>query len=269
MRPEPADSARTGEKSRVLGADTVLGKVIQVLHAFRVDDHGVSFTDLQRRTGLPKATLHRTLADLTAARLLDRGEEGYHLGRHLFELGMLASVERGLIEVATPFLEDLYERTHETVHLGLRERHEVVYVAKMGGHRQVRSPSRLGGRMPVHATAIGKALLAHAPAQVQEDVLAAPLARLAPRTITTATRLRKQLDDVVEHGIAYEFEESAVGLLCIAAPVLDRSESAVAAVSVTGPVNRFRPQLHVASVRAAASGIAATLARREELRSRE
>jgi DNA-binding IclR family transcriptional regulator len=245
---------------------TVLGKVMQVLHAFTVDDHGVGFAELQRRTGLSKSTLHRILADLTTARLLDKLDDGYHLGRHLFELGMLASVERGLIEVATPFLEDLYERTHETVHLGLRERHEVVYVAKMGGHRQVRSPSRLGGRMPLYATAIGKALLAHAPAEAQREVLAGPLPRLAPRTVTGPARLRKQLDAVIEHGVAYEIEESAVGLVCVAAPILDPDEQPVAAVSVTGPVTRFRPEQHVAAVRAAAAGIAATLARRQALR---
>lgn len=246
--------------------DTVLGKVMSVLHAFTVEDHGVGFAELQRRTGLPKATLHRILRDLESTRLLDRVDGGYHLGGHLFELGMRASVERGLIEVATPFLEDLYERTHELVHLGLLESHEVVYVAKIGGHRQVHSPSRLGGRMPLHATAIGKALLAHAPAEVRQAVLAQPLARLAPRTITARGTLRKQLDTVVEAGIAFEFEESAIGIVCVAAPVLDADEKALAAVSVTGPVTRFRPQQHAASVRAAAAGIAATLARRDALR---
>lgn len=259
------DSARRAEPD----ADTVLGKVMSVLHAFEVEDQGVGFAELQRRTRLPKATLHRILGDLESTRLLDRIGGAYHLGGHLFELGMRASVERGLIEVATPFLEDLYERTHELVHLGLLESHEVVYVAKIGGHRQVRSPSRLGGRMPLHATAIGKALLAHAPAEVRQAVLAEPLPRLAPRTITARGTLRKQLDNVVESGIAFEFEESAVGIVCIAAPVLDADERVLAAVSVTGPVTRFRPQQHAASVRAAADGIAATLARRDALRKRD
>lgn len=246
--------------------DSVLDKVMAVLHAFTVDDHGVGFAELMRRTGLPKATLHRVLASMERARLLDRTDGGYHLGGHLFELGMRASVERGLIEVATPFLEDLYERTHEIVHLGLREGREVVYVAKFGGHRQARSPSRLGGRMPLHATAIGKALLAHAPEEVRREVLTGTLERRAPRTITAPGTLRAQLDRVVVEGVAYEFEESAVGLVCVAAPVLDTGDAVVAAVSVTGPVNRFRPQQHAGSVVAAASGIAATLARRDALR---
>ena len=247
------------------GGDGRLGRAVTVLEAFRVEDHGVRYAELQRRTGLPKSTLHRLLSELLALRLVDQHDGLYHLGGRLFELGMRASIERGLIEVATPFLEDLYERTHETVHLGVREGLEVVYVAKLGGHRQARSPSRLGGRMPLHATAIGKALLAHAPTGVRREVLTGELVRLAPRTLTVPGPITRQLDAVLEEGVAYEIEESAVGLTCIAAPIVGGGP-VVAAVSVTGPVTRFRPQEHSAAMRAAAAGIASTLARRDALR---
>ena len=236
-----------------LDQKSVLGKVMRVLEAFAPEDTGVGFAELQRRTGLPKATLHRIAQDLLAARLLTRVEGDFHLGSHLFELGMRASVERTLLEVATPFLEDLYERTHETVHLGLREGSEVVYVAKVGGHRQVRSPSRLGGRLPVHATAIGKALLAWAQEDDRNAVLAAPLARRTPRTITAPGLLRRQLDRVRAEGVAFEYEEGAVGLVCVAAPVFDTDDRPVAAISVAGAVTRFRPVEHAASARAAAA----------------
>jgi len=254
-----------GSEPRASAADTVIGKVTAILDVFTPDDHGVRFTELQRRTGMAKSTLHRLTADLVAARLLDKVDGRFHLGGHLFELGMRASVERGLLEVATPFLEDLYERTHETVHLGLREGVEVVYVAKLGGHRQARAPSRLGGRMPLYATAIGKALLAYAPDEVRAQVLGGRLARLSPRTITAPGVLQGQLDEVVEKGVAFEFEESAVGIVCVGAPIVDDADAVVAAVSVTGPATRFRPRQHAASVRAAAAGIAATLARRAAL----
>jgi DNA-binding IclR family transcriptional regulator len=244
---------------------TVIAKVGVILEAFTADDRGVGFAELQRRTGLAKATLHRLAGELVEARLLTRVDGRFHLSGHLFALGMRASVERGLLEVATPFLEDLYERTHETVHLGLREGTEVVYVAKMGGHRQARAPSRLGGRMPLHATAIGKALLAFAPDEVRAEVLGAPLARLAPRTVTSALILRRQLDEAVETGVTYEAEESAVGLVCVGAPVLDSHDIAIAAVSVAGPATRFQPSRHAVPVKAAAAGIAATLARRAAL----
>ena len=248
-----------------LDSTSVLGKVMGVLDAFGADDHGIPFAELQRRTGLPKATLHRVAGDLVEAGLLDRVDGKFHLGSYLFELGMRASVERTLLEVATPFLEDLYERTHEVVHLAVREGAEVVYVAKVTGHRTAKAPSRVGGRMPVHATALGKALLAYAGEEERIDVLSGPLERRTARTVTAPGRLRQQLDKVVEHGVAFEFEEGAPGLVCVAAPVLDAHDRPLAAISISGDAIRFRPADHAASVRAAAAGIAATLARRADL----
>jgi DNA-binding IclR family transcriptional regulator len=149
-----------------IDTNTVLGKAVSVLLAFTVDDHVLTFTELRRRAGLAKGTLHRVLNDLVGVRLLDRTADGYRLSGQLFELGMRASVERGLLEVATPFMEDLYECTHETVHLGVPEGKEVVYVGKIGGYRQAPAPSRIGGRIPLHCTALGKALLAHSPKEL-------------------------------------------------------------------------------------------------------
>ncbi len=248
---------------------TVLGKVVAILQAFTAEDRAVTLAELGRRTGFPKGTLHRVVTDLVAVRLLDHSDRGYRLGGQLFELGMRASVERGLLDVAIPFMQDLYERTHETVHLGVREGIEVVYVEKIGGHSQASSPSRIGGRMPLHCTAIGKALLAFSADEVFTDRIVAGLHRVTSRTITAPGMLRRQLERVVESGLAFEYEESATGIVCVAATVLDPSGQAVAAVSVTGPVSRFRPEAHGTAVRAAADGIAATLARRDVLYPRE
>lgn len=244
---------------------TVLGKVMTVLHAFTVDDSAVSLAELYRRTRIPKGTLHRVLADMVAVRMLDRTDAGYRLGGSLFELGMRASVERSLIEVTIPFMEDLYVRTYETVHLGVLDGTEVVYLSKIGGHRQASAPSRTGGRMPLHCTAIGKVLLAHADNDLREQVLSAPLARYTPRTVILPGPLGAQLDRIVAEGLAYEYEESATGIVCVAAPIRD-GDSVVAAISVTGPSHRFRPDSHTRTVRAAAEEIGATLARRSSLR---
>lgn len=246
--------------------DTVLGKVLLVLQAFRPDDDALSLADLARRTGLAKTTLHRLCGELTAARLLDRTEAAsYRLGRQLFELGMRASVERGLLEVAIPFMQDLYERTHETVHLGIREGTEVVYVGKIGGHRQAAAPSRVGGRMPLHCTALGKVLLASAGADVLAATVSAGLVRKTARTIVAPGLLRAELRRIAAAGVGFEHEESAAGIVCVAAPIRDHSEQVVAALSVTGQVSRFRPEQHATSVRAAADGVTATLARRRRL----
>lgn len=249
-----------------LDRNTVLGKAVLVLYAFTADDRTLTLAELVRRTGLPKGTAHRVAADLVTVGLLDRHEGSYRLGGQLFQLGMRASVERGLLEVAMPYMEDLYELTHETVHLAVREGTEVVYVSKIGGHRQARSASRVGGRMPLYCTAIGKAMLAYAPADVFDRVVAQGLVRLAPRTMTAPGLLRRHLDQVVEAGVAFEYEESGVGIVCVAAPVFDAGAEPVGAVSVAGPATRLRPEAFASQVRAAAAGISATLARAAELR---
>ncbi len=245
---------------------SVLGRAVSVLEAFHADDHRVSLATLVERTGLPKSTVHRMLGELVALRLVEKATDGYHLGGRLFELGLRASVERQLMEVAIPFLEDLYERTHETVHLGVRDGTEVVYVAKLGGHRQASSPSHVGGRMPLYCTAVGKVLLAYADQGLLDDVVAGGLVRRTPRTVVAPGILRRQTEAIREQGIGYEREESQVGLCCVAAPVLDADDRAVAAVSVTGPVTRFRPESAAPLVRAAGAGIAATWARRPAAR---
>ena len=243
--------------------DTVLGKAVAILRAFGPSDSVLPLAELVRRTGLPKGSVHRVAGDLVAHRLLDKTEHGYRLSGGLFELGMRAATERTLLELATPYLQDLYERTHETVHLGVREGSEVVYIAKIGGHRQARTPSRAGGRMPMHCTAIGKVLLAYATEEERTAVLTGPLERRTPHTIVAPGLLRSQLDRVVETGAAFEREESTIGLLCVAAPVLEPDgQSAMAAISVTGPVGRFRPEAHETAVRAAAQALGAIAGRR-------
>jgi DNA-binding IclR family transcriptional regulator len=251
--------------AREADLDTVLGKAVTILRAFAADDQDVSLAELVRRTGLHKATVHRLARDLVAHQLLDRTDGGYRLSGGLFELGMRASVERSLLELAMPFLQDLYERTHETVHLGVREGAEVVYVAKIGGHRQVSAPSRPGGRMPLHCTAIGKVLLAYGGPELRRSVLTGPLERRTARTVVAPGLLERQLEEALETGVAFEQEESAPGLVCVAAPVLDSRGEPLAAISVTGPVTRFRPARHVAAVRAAATGLASTISRRQAI----
>ncbi|WP_439032982.1 IclR family transcriptional regulator [Gordonia terrae] len=236
-----------------------------VLYAFRIDESALPFSEIQRRTGIAKGTLHGVLRDMVAVRLLDRAGTGYLLGGQLFELGMRASVERSLVELAIPFLEDLYVRTSETVHLGVMEGIEVVYLSKIGGHRQARAPSKLGGRMPLHCTAIGKALLANADPSVRSTVLAGALRRHTPRTIVQPGVLNRQLDRIMAEGVAFEYEESAVGIVCVAAPVRLAGGEVVAAISVTGPPARFDPSAHTSSVRSAADHLGTVLDQRRGL----
>jgi DNA-binding IclR family transcriptional regulator len=249
------DSATEGDPV----AGTVLGKVVAVLTAFTSHDRSLSFTELVRRTEMSKSTLHRTCASLVEVGMLERHEGRYSLGRLMFELGMRASGERVLLEAATPFLEELRAAVQETVHLGVRDGSDVVYIAKLAGHRRVQAPSSPGGRLALSCTAVGKALLAFAPPEVQREVLAGELERRTPRSVTAPGVLQRQLERVREEGVAYEHEESQAGVVCVGAPVLDAAGFAVAAVSLAGPATRFRPERHAAAVREAARGVAAAL----------
>ena len=116
-----------------------------------------------------------------------------------------------MIEVATPFLEDLYERTRETVHLGVRENLDVVYISKIGGHGFTEVPSRIGERLPLHCTAIGKVMLAGADDDVFAAVVKRGLTPAGPKTITVAAVLHAQLQTIAESGLAFEYEESTAG----------------------------------------------------------
>lgn len=241
----------------------VLARAVGILRAFTAEDSEVALAELARRTGLSKTTTHRLCRQLVEQGLLEKTDGGYRLALGLFELGLQASVERSLSEVATPFLQDLYAATNETVHLGIADGSEVIYIAKIGGHRQVAAPSRVGGRMPMHCTAIGKALLAHAGPDLQRTVLSGPLEPRTPHTVVAPGLLKRQLGRVLETGLAWENEESKLGLRCVASPVLDpEGRRAVAAISVTGPVGRFHPERHAQQVRTAAVGLSQLLARR-------
>lgn len=230
--------------------DTVLGKAVTILRAFRPEDHVVSLAELVRRTGLHKATVHRLAKELVANRLLDRVDDGYRLSGGLFELGMLASLERSLLEMAMPFLQDLYERTHETVHLGVRDGHDVVYVAKIGGHRQANAPSRTGGRIPLHCSAIGKALLANSRVDA-ETILPESISGPTQNSISDPARLRIELARIREQSIAHDRDETTIGVSCVAAAIGD-GKNAVGAISVCGPTKGMNSSALVAPVRMAA-----------------
>ena len=240
-------------------ADSVIGKVRLILEAFQPDEEALSLTELTRRTGVPKTSVHRIIQELVAWGALERYGCGYRLGLRLFELGQLAPRQRGLCELAHPDLEELARATAETVHCAVRDGHEVLYVEKLGGYRLVTRPSRTGGRMPLHCTATGKVLLAFAPPQVAETVLAAPQPRRTPRTVVAPGLLRAELAAIRSAGYALESEETRLGYLSVAAPVMDASLRVCAAVSVAAPTARAQLARLVPAVRKAASQISAKL----------
>jgi DNA-binding IclR family transcriptional regulator len=237
---------------RDVNVTSVLGKAIAILRAFTPTDQSVRLAELARRTGLPKSTPYRMATAMVECGLLERPAHGYRLGTHLFELGMLASTQRGLREYALPFMEDLYEGTHETVHLAVVDGMEILTLEKISGHRRDSSPTRAGARAPMHTSAIGKVLLAHSPIELFHEVTAAGLQRVTLRTIATPGALYRDLARIIETGLGYDHEEQAIGVAGVAAPVFDLAGDVVAAIGVTGTMPRFQPFVSANAVRVAA-----------------
>src|SRR2546423_5182805 len=167
-------------------------RLLAVLGAFDRDSPALSLAEISRRAELPLTTAHRLVGALTAWGALERDESGgYHIGLRLWELGALAP--RGLVlrEAAMPFLEDLYESTHENVHLAIRDGLEVVYIERISGRSAGGVLSRVGARWPLHATGVGLVLLAHGGAELQAEVCGTGLASFTPYTVTDPARLRR------------------------------------------------------------------------------
>lgn len=245
------------------GGIAVISRAFEVLAAFGSgEQEGTSLAEVTRRVGLPKTTTHRLLGALVDAGVVERAQGGYRLGMRLFELGERVSHKHTLREAALPFLEDLYEVTHETVHLAVLDGIDVLYVERIRGHRQQRQlASRVGGRMPAYATGVGKALLAFTPSAASAVLSHAPLPPLTPYTITGRRGLSNELAGIRSSRVAFDREENAIGVHCVAAPVLVGGR-AVAAISVTGPGERVSEERVGSAVRTAALGLQRVLADR-------
>ncbi|WP_431878038.1 IclR family transcriptional regulator [Amycolatopsis sacchari] len=234
-------------------------RLTALLTAFAPGDERLGASELARRTGLPKSSVHRLLGHLVTHGLLERDGGAVRLGLKLFEIGQLAVRGPGLVDAARPYLADLREATRNTVHLAVLEGTEVVYLDIVRGPDAPALPSRIGGRFPAHATAVGKAILAHSPGSQLEAVISAGLPRVGPRTLTAPGLLRRQLTRVCEEGVAYDREESGAGVVCVASPVLDGSGRARAAVSISGWSNRVRAERVAPAVRTTALTLSRTL----------
>ena len=166
-----------------------------------LDGEPLTLRELARRTELPLATVHRVVTKLVEWGGLERVAGGVRPGLRLFELGQLVPQRAALREVALPFMGDLYAATHEVVSLAVLDGTDTVWVEQLSGRLAPPVPSRIGGRLPAHVTAAGKALLAFHPAAA-DALCAAGLPRHGPGTITDPAALRAELDQIRERGIA-------------------------------------------------------------------
>lgn len=210
--------------------------------------HGVSITELANRMGMYKSTVHRLLTTMMRHRAVEQDDVTgrYKLGYGVLDLGMRLLSSIDLRAEALPFLQKLATEVNEVVHLAFLDQGEVVYIEKVESPQTIRMHSRVGTRVPVHATGLGKAILAFLPQhEMMRIVDRYGLPRLTEHTLTERRVFLQSLQLTRETGYAFDLEEHELGVCCVAAPIQDNTGRVVAACSVSGPsirmdMNRLR-----------------------------
>jgi DNA-binding IclR family transcriptional regulator len=247
----------------------VTSRALGVLDAFDSGHPRLTLSEVADRSGTPLTTTHRLLADLVAWGALSRRADGrYEIGRKLWDLGLLAPVQLELRQVAAPFLLDVHTATRDTVHLAVREGLRALYVERISGRESVPVVSQVGSRLPLHATGVGKVLLAAAPDDVLESTLRT-LTRETRRSVVDPRVLSRELADVRRRGAARTSEEMSMGAASVAVPVtVERPSGPVvaAALGIVVPVHRRDTARLVPVLQVAARGIGRALARTAEFR---
>lgn len=232
---------------------SVAGKVMAILNAFEQGGVRLNLSEICRRSGLPLATGHRLVGELTEGGFLERVPDGtYRIGTRLWRIGSQAPVVMGLRELALPHMEDLYEATHDNVQLGVLRDDRVLIVERLRGTRSVPTVTQIASMLPLHTTGVGKVLLAYAPPEVREGVLAGELPRHGPRTITDPGELRRDLERVRRDGYALTRDEMTLGAASVGVPVRDAGGEVVAALSLVSgtrgaDLRRLLPPLKTAA----------------------
>jgi DNA-binding IclR family transcriptional regulator len=239
---------------------TVTDRVAAVLGAFGTSHNAMTLSELARRTGLPLTTTHRLTGELARQGLLERDDEQrYRIGLRLWEIASTAARAVDLRDAALPVLQELYAATRENVQLAVLDGAQAVYLERLSGPDSVHVVTRAGSRLPVHATGVGLVLLAHAPIEVQDEVLDGPLARFTRHTVTDPRRLRRVLADVRRDGYVVSDRQIETISVSVGAPIRDRAGRVVAAVSVVVAAGRSDPRTYVNRVTAAANAISRRL----------
>ena len=240
--------------------DSVIERLVRVLATFDAEHTEQTPSDIARRAGLPASTGHRLVADLVDSGLLERTENGRaRVGMRLWELATRGSLALGLREAALPAMERVQSVVRQHTQLGVIDSDQVLFLERLSHPDAGANITRIAGRLPLHASSSGLVLLAAAPPPVLERVLAAPLAPLAPETITDPDELRRRLASIRRLGYAMSPGSIEAVSTGVAVPVRDRGR-VVAALGVVLPRGEEDDRV-VAVLRAAAAEIEESLAR--------
>jgi IclR family KDG regulon transcriptional repressor len=228
------------------GGSPTLNRALEVLEELAAGPQaGMTAAQLAELTDSNRVSVHRILTGFLRHGLVrqESARGPYRLGFRLLELAEHVIQERELVPLAYPLLENLAERSGEACHLAVLDGGEAVYVAKIESSQSVRLVSRIGARVPLYCTALGKALMSAAADDVRERLLSMQsFQRRTEHTRTSANQLRQELDGIRDRGFAIDDIENEDGVRCVAAPVLDHTGRPIAAISVSGPASRVTPE---------------------------
>lgn len=252
--PAPDRSAR-----RRSGQVQSLARAISLLNALTDEDYGLSLSDLAQKVGLAPSTTHRLLTTLQEERFVrfDLERNVWLVGVQAFVVGNAFVRSRDLIAMSRPHMRNLMEDSSETVNLAVEDQGEAIYLGQVECRQMMRAIAKPGGRVALHCSGVGKALLSGLPdTEVTRIVQRRGLGRFTEKTIDTPAKLRQALSLARQQGYAFDDEENAIGLRCVASVIYDEYGHPLAGISLSGPTARLTdervPVLGAMIVKAAA-----------------
>src|SRR6187200_724528 len=238
---EPKSSTDHETDARDSGVQSV-DRALSIIEVLAEDDEGDRLTDLAVRTGLSTSTVHRLLATLEKRRFVqfDRTESKWHVGAQSFEVGATFTRRRNFTAQAMPYLRKLRDQTRETANLAVVDDESIIVLTRAESREIMRSLTKVGGRVAMVASGVGKAVLA---TWSDEDVNAIihhhGMPRLTEKSVVRPGDLFKELEKIRRQGFAIDDEEACMGLRCIAAVVYNDCAEPLAAISVSGMTSRL------------------------------
>ena len=239
----------------------MVDRAFALLSAFRADRRTLSLSELSRLSGQPTSTAHRLASRLVEWGALERLPDGrYVVGLRLLEVASLAPRGHGLRDLAMPYMGDLAEATHQHVLLAVLEEDEAMLVERLSYRSAAPVHYRVGGRMPLHSTGVGRVLLAHAEDDVTERILGSRLVHQPEGVPVDVPDLRRQLARIRRDGTAQWRRASPTPVFSLAAPIWDHDDRCCAALSVLVPSAAENPARGLTpALRAAARAVSRAL----------
>lgn len=222
-----------------------VSRSLRILEALGRDGKPQSLAEITAAVKLPKTTVHRLLETLQYEGYVEQNPVTRQLllSSKILELAASFLGRFDVREVARPLLMELWQRSQETVHLGLIDGSEVLYVEKLDSPHTIRMYSKIGRRAPLHCTGLGKALLANLPAEELERILEQQeFQRFTENTLVDRADLLQELANIRSRGVAFDNEEHEKNVRCVAAPVFDAQGQVNSAISIAGPAFRMTPE---------------------------